>query len=394
MTSFYDLPIPSKQALQKSLALSACIRKAIDDQGGQISFADFMALALYHPEFGYYNVDTLRLGAEGDFTTAPEISPLFARCFATSCMSIFSALHTKHILEVGAGSGRFAYDLLQELARLQQLPEKYMIYEISPGLRKQQQQFLKSTCPAFFDRITWLSELPACFTGIIIANEVLDALPVHCFRIENKEIKERCVTYHDDRFVWQLSEPTINELTEEVNLLCERYNLENGYESEINLHMPAMIETIANALSSGMMLFADYGYGQQEYYHSARRQGTLTCFYQHRKHHDPLILPGLQDITAHVDFTRLADYAFHYGCELYGYTTQAAFLLGSGLLDLAAKEEENLSPTEEFKLHQAIKTLTLPTEMGERIKIMSLGKNIDVSLPGFTLQDRRRDLSF
>lgn len=376
----------------RSNTLTQLIREKIKKDNGLISFASFMELALYHPEFGYYNAEGFDLGQHGDFTTAPEISPLFAKCFSKQCQQLFHYLETGNILELGAGTGRFASDVLLELERLGCLPEHYYIYEISIRLREKQQSFLKSTCQNLFNRITWLDKLPENFVGIIIANEVLDALPVHCFRIENNGIKERCVAWNKDQFVWKITSPLSHELTEKAMKIREQYEFYDCYESEINLRLPQFLQAVANALKQGVILFSDYGYGQRKYYHPERNKGTLTCFYQHRRHNNPLIYPGLQDITSHVNFTTVIESASESGCTLEGYTSQTAFLLACGLMELAAEEEKNLSPADEFKLHQAIKLLTLPTEMGERVKVMALGKNMDIPLLGFRLQDRRREL--
>lgn len=393
MTTIYDLPAPPNSKLTRSKALEEHIRQEIDKQDGCISFAHFMGLALYHPQLGYYNADTFSLGKHGDFTTAPEISPLFARCFARQSLQIFAHLGTSNVLELGAGTGRFAHDFLHTLNTFDALPEHYFIYEISVNLRKKQQDFLRTISQEFFSRITWLDTLPTNFKGTIIANEVLDALPFHCFRIEENEIKERCVGWEKDKFIWQLCSPTTPLLTEKVAHLIELYGLKPGYEAEINLSLPPFLHAIATSLTQGVMLFADYGYGQREYYHPARRHGTLTCFYQHDKHENPLIFPGLQDITSHVDFTYLIETAVENACSLQGYTSQAAFLLANGLMEFAAEAEKNLAAADEFQLHQAIKLLTLPTEMGEVIKVTALGKNVEPQrLQGFGLQDRRRDL--
>jgi SAM-dependent MidA family methyltransferase len=396
MTTFYDLPTPSDSALKRSKALTDFLRQEMNKHGGYLSFATFMQQALYHSELGYYNSETLILGKHGDFTTAPEISPLFAKCFAKQCLQIANHLGTAAILELGAGSGRFAKELLLELERHPQryrcLPEHYYIYEISVSLRKKQQDLLKSDCPTLFNRIIWLDELPSHFVGIVIANEVLDALPVHCFGIKENAIKERAVTFEKNTFHWTLTEPFSPNLAISGDTVRQLYSLTNGYESEINLALPLFIQSVATSLAQGVILFADYGYGQSEYYHPERRHGTLTCFYQHHRSDNPFFFPGLQDITAHVDFTRVIETAVDCGCSLAGYTSQAAFLLACGLIELAQKDEQNLAPADEFNFHQAIKLLTLPTEMGERIKVMALSKNCDIPLLGFGLQDRRRDL--
>lgn len=375
----------------RSNLLTQYIHQQIDEHGGQISFADFMRFALYHPELGYYNAKEFDLGIHGDFTTAPEISPLFAHCFARQYLQLCDHLNDQAILELGAGTGRFAKDLLLELEKIGHLPNAYYIYEPSIGLRKKQQIFLQTSCPTFFSRIQWLDHLPKNFSGMMIANEVLDALPVHCFHIDGNAIKERCVTWDEDNFTWTLSLPS-KELLEKVTQIYKTYHLYSGYESEINLALPAFIQTISRALSQGVIFFIDYGYGREEYYHRERKSGTLTCFYQHRSNDNPLIFPGLQDITAHVDFTWVVENAVENECQLLGYTTQAAFLLACGLLELAEEKEKLLSAIDAFQMHQAIKLLTLPTEMGERIKVMALGKNMELPLMGFKLQDRRRDL--
>lgn len=396
MTTIYDLPKPEDLALAQSKALTRCIQQEIAKNDGVISFASFMELSLYHPTFGYYNADTFTLGEKGDFTTAPEISPLFAQCFAKQIQQIFSHLDEKNILELGAGTGQLAIDLLQTLEQLNCLPESYYIYEISVGLRKKQQDYLRSACPNYFSRIIWLDHLPTQFIGCIIANEVLDAVPTNCFHIENHEVLERCVRWKNNAFFWDYRSPITPHLKEKVTEIRDLYNLPNGYESEINLQVRSFIKALAKSIQQGIILFADYGYGQGEYYHPERCQGTLTCFYQHKRHKNPLILPGLQDITAHVDFTNVIENATDFGCQLEGYTSQATFLLACGLMDIAAELEKQLTPIDEIKLHHAIKLLTLPTEMGERIKVMALSKGLnkkeELSLIGFGLYDRRRDL--
>lgn len=373
---------------KRSAALSKHIQQEMLKSNNVMSFATFMELALYHPDWGYYNADTFNLGEHGDFTTAPEISPLFAKCLAKQIQQIHTtkALHT--ILELGAGSGRLAGDLLTELNVLGCLPDQYYIYEISKGLQKKQQDYLQATHPQFFSRIIWLATLPENFTGTIVMNEVLDALPVHCFTIQQNTVKERCVTFKDNQFAFQLSESENSA----AQTLHQLYALPNGYEFEINLQLDAMLAKLSRSLTKGIILIADYGYGQREYYHPQRKHGTLTCFYQHRQHNNPLLMPGLQDITAHVDFTRVIDIATDHGFGLAGYTSQAAFLLACGLTEHIIAAEKNLSTAETLKLHHAIKLLTLPTEMGERIKFMALSKNIDLALIGFGMQDKRREL--
>jgi SAM-dependent MidA family methyltransferase len=373
----------------RSKTLSQLIQQEIAERRQPLSFATFMERALYHPVYGYYNASSFDLGKRGDFTTAPELTPLFGKCIANQCEQLFSVLSEKNILELGAGTGRLACDLLMALKERDALPDHYYIYEISLSLRKRQQALLQKYLPELMDRIVWLDAIPSSLIGIVIANEVLDALPVHCFRIEDGKIKERCVNWDGEQFVWEITTPTNTLLEERVKTLLP---LPDHYESEINLQTPILIETMANALTQGVMLLLDYGYGQREYYRPERNKGTLTCFYQHHHHDNPLIRPGLQDITAHVDFTQVIEVADANGCALLGYTTQAAFLLALGLMVDAAQAELELSATEQIHFHHAIKLLTLPMEMGERVKVMALGKNMDIALKGFELQDRSRDL--
>lgn len=372
-----------------SNALTDYLRQEIA-KGPGISFAHFMEAALYYPHGGYYTSEHFTLGKSGDFITAPELTPLFAACFSQQFISLFEYLGNANILELGAGSGRFAKDLLMQLQRFHALPDHYFIYEISASLRNKQQQFLKQHCPDFYSRIIWLDTLPTQFEGIIFANEVLDALPVHRFHV-GQSIQECGVTWENKQFAWKLLTPTHPAFIEKVSALQERYEFSLGYQSEIHLHLEKYVKSITQALTKGMILFVDYGYGEREYYHPERRQGTLTCFYQHQHHANPFFAPGLQDITAHVNFTQVAETSVENNCNIH-FTTQNAFLLEMGLMDRVTEAEKGLSSKEMFQLHQAVKTLTMPTEMGERIKLLAAIKNLDLSLPGFCLQDRRRDL--
>lgn len=389
--SLLEMPTLTSEALSRTETLTHLIRQEIDMAGGYISFAEFMQMALYQPNLGYYAFADFTIGKKGDFTTACEISPLFAKSIVKQVIQIAELLSTSNILEIGAGSGRFAMDLLLDLEKQGYLPGYYYIYEISEGLRAKQQAFFRTECPDLIHRIVWLDELPENFSGVIIANEVLDAIPTHCFRVENQRILERCITWKNDAFCWEIRQPISIPFQEKTQELIKQYYLPDGYESEINLNSSRFIKSLATCLAQGIILFLDYGYGQKEYYHPGRYRGTLTCFYQHKKHHDPLILPGLQDITAHVDFTHVIETAADY-CELKGYTNQVSFLLACGLTELVTAEETNLSALEQIKLHQAVKMLTMPTEMGEVSKVMALGKRVEIPLLGFELSDRRRDL--
>jgi SAM-dependent MidA family methyltransferase len=385
------LPTPNVDALEHSATLLRVIKEEIAAAGGYISFARFMELALYAPGLGYYSAGNYKFGKQGDFVTAPEISNLFAKCVAKQCQQILTALTSPDILELGAGSGKLAGDLLQELEQLQCLPRHYYILEISADLRAKQNIYLEKQCPQFLSRIIWLDELPCTgFKGVILANEVIDAMPVHCFYLDNNNINEYCVTLKNNNLHWLSTPPTTPALEQQLLAIQKEFTLPNHYQSEVNLLAPVWITTLSDILTEGVILLFDYGYNRREYYHPERTTGTLMCFYQHHRHTNPFELVGLQDISAHVDFTTLAESASAANASVSGYTTQAGFLLACGLMDLT--QTEKLSAIEQYQQNQAIKLLTLPSQMGELIKVMALSKNIDLPLLGFSLFDRRRDL--
>lgn len=362
--------------------LSRLIHDEITQSGGHITFARYMELALYAPNLGYYSANQQKFGKDGDFITAPEISPLFGKCIANQCEEILKNLQGGSLLELGAGTGRLACDVLLALEEKNQLPENYFILEISPDLRIRQRNLLTKECPHLLSKIHWLNELPNSFSGVILGNEVLDALPVNCFTITANGIKERSVGVNNEGFHWKLTEPT-------QTMAPWLDDIDYYYESEINLQLPAWLSALNQCLRQGAILFFDYGYGRQEYYHPDRNTGTLMCHYQHHRHTDPFKWVGLQDITAHVDFTQVAESALEAQLAVKGYTTQTSFLLSCGLLDLA---NQDLSELEKYKQNQSIKKLTLPSEMGEIIKVMALTKEYGHPLLGFHLYDRRKDL--
>jgi SAM-dependent MidA family methyltransferase len=386
------LPIPNDAAFAHSNQLIQQIRQEITQSGGHMSFARFMELALYAPGLGYYSAGSHKFGEGGDFVTAPEISPLFAKCLARQCQQVLNELDTGDILEIGAGSGMLACELLTELDQLESLPQHYFILEISADLRERQQQKIKQECPRLFSRVQWLDKLPEKnIRGVIFANEVLDAMPITCFRMTDNGIKERCVKFstEENNFQWHLTEPTTSELTRHIQMLQKECDIYSGYESEVNLMLDMWVRTLADVLEQGLILLFDYGYGRREFYHPDRCMGTLMCHYQHHRHADPFMLVGLQDITAHVDFTAVAESAVAASLDVSGYTTQASFLLASGLLDLMSKK---ISPHEEYKQNQAVKLLTMPAQMGEVVKVIGLSKRIGIPLLGFSMHDRRKDL--
>ena len=381
------LPAPSAAEQAHSAVLTEYIRREIDAHGGAIDFSRFMELALYAPGLGYYSAGRQKFGAAGDFVTAPELGSLFARCLAQPCAQILVALGDTDILEAGAGSGALAADLLHELEALNSLPRNYLILELSAELRARQTQTLKLKVPHLFDRVHWLDTLPAKgFRGIVFGNELLDAMPVERFRMTAAGLQQLQVGWKEDRFVWR-ERSADAALQRRIGALC----LPEHYTSEINFYAEAWVGSVADRLAEGVVLLVDYGFPRAEFYHPQRAGGTLMCHYRHRAHADPLIGVGLQDITAHVDFTAIAEAGCAAGLELLGYTSQASFLLDCDLEKIMSASDPN-DVRAHLALTQQIKKLTLPQEMGELVKVMALGRGLDMPLAGFRRQDRRTRL--
>jgi len=378
-----DLPVPSDDARLHSARLTQTIRREIEAGGGRIGFARFMELALYAPGQGYYVAGAAKLGGEGDFVTAPEISPLFARTLARQIAELLERTGGD-VLELGAGSGILATDLLLELRRLDRLPRRYLMLEISPQLAQRQQSTIERRLPELATRIEWLSALPENFEGVVIANEVLDALPVHLVAWRQDGIYERGVGWKDG-FVWSDRPLPPGALRD----AAEAAGVEAPYVSEISLAAPALVRTLSGALRKGALLLIDYGFGHREYFHPQRSQGTLMCHYRHRAHDDPFFLPGLQDLTAHVDFTVVAEAGIDAGLKLLGYTTQAQFLINSGITQLLEQQSGDAA-TSRFALTAGVQKLLSPAEMGELFKVIALGRGIDGPLIGFGSGDKSR----
>ncbi|MCK5002849.1 MAG: SAM-dependent methyltransferase [Gammaproteobacteria bacterium] len=384
------LPEPDDGAKNWSQALCAQIEEQCNRTSGWIPFSEFMQMALYAPGFGYYSNDLRKFGAEGDFITAPEVSPLFAQCIARQVMDILSDMDNPVVLEFGAGSGVMAADMLLELEQLNTLPEQYLILELSASLKQRQQDTIKNKAAHLLDRVVWLEALPEeKFNGVVVANEVLDAMPVESFKISG-DVVESLYVYCRDSELASEYKPATDSVTAIVRTIEERVetHLPDGYCSEFNPAIAGWLQSIAATLEQGMVLLIDYGYAAAEYYHEERQTGTLMCHYQHRAHADPLWYPGLQDITAFVDFTDVAYSAVDAGFDVSGYTSQAMFLMGAGLDELHQREVTD-EVKKQVMLAQQIKTLTLPSEMGERFKVMALTKNYDEPLRGFIMQDLR-----
>lgn len=382
-----ELPPPSAEARAHSEKLQALIRNEIEAAGGHIGFDRFMELALYAPGLGYYSAGSHKFGEAGDFVTAPELSYLFSRCLARQCSEVLKGISGGDILEFGAGSGVMAADVLAELERLDCLPEHYYILELSADLRQRQQQTIEQKVPQLCGRVVWLDVLPeADFRGVVLANEVLDAMPVHRFSIHNSEPHELCVVWNGQGFELDEGAPDA-ALYERLKHLQVEYALHDGYRSEINLRAEEWVRSLGRFLQQGVALLIDYGFPQREFYHPQRHDGTLMCHYRHRAHDDALILLGLQDITAHVDFTAVAETALQAGLSVRGYTSQANFLIANGLTELLAQSEGDTKT--QLSLAAQVKRLTMPGEMGELFKVLALTREWEGGLQGFALRDER-----
>lgn len=335
--------------------------EAIDQHNGSISFSEFMEIALYSSD-GYYNSHLPKIGKTGDFITAPEISPYFARCLARQCQEI----NLSSIMEIGAGPGTLAVQLLKELQ-----PERYYFFEISEYFKAEQQQLIQAKLPHLYERCIWLEEFPEHFKGVVIANEWLDALPVERFRVTEEGICSLNVGYQKNNFCWVENKTFKTWMRAAAGMT----DLSIGYTSEFCPSAEEWLLKLSHSIEQGIVLLIDYGYPRDEYYHPQRTDGTLKCFYHHKHHNDPFFKPGEQDITAHVDFTHIAECATAAGFTVSGFTTQAWFLFNCGLA-----EEPEIRPHE-------IERLTNPAEMGEIYKVMALTKHYPSPLRGFSYKD-------
>ena len=383
------LPEPDAVAREHSRRLLEKIRAEIEAQGGTISFRRYMEMVLYEPGLGYYSAGARKFGRDGDFTTAPELSDLYSRCIARQCKEILWHTGGGIIMELGAGSGAMAGAVLTELQVLDSLPQQYLILETSADLKQRQQQLLASTHSAYYSNIVWLDRLPSeKFNGVILASEVLDALPVHRIIIDENGISELAVAYQSGGFVYK-------KLRLDETLLHHMERLQNyfagppseAYTTEINPELNAWIASFSDILETGVMLIIDYGYPGKEYYHPQRGSGTLKCHYRHHVHDDPFFYPGLQDVTASVDFTGVAEAALDAGLEVSGFTTQAYFLVACGLGGMVNEQRDD--DFRFLQLTQQAKLLTMPGAMGEQFKVIALGKNYSQPLLGFRVADQR-----
>jgi SAM-dependent MidA family methyltransferase len=381
-------PSPAAEEREHAEAIARHIRAEIVAAGGWLPFERFMELALYAPGLGYYSAGAVKIGASGDFTTAPEISDLFSACVAQQCAQIL-ADSGGAILELGAGTGRMAAGVLQSLAAQGVLPERYSILEVSADLRERQQRRIAALPADLASRVVWLDSLPAePMRGVMLANEVLDALPFQRFALHEEDMLEIGVGVSDEGQLVEALRSADQTLREALIATLPEL-LPDGYRSEICLRVHPWIASLAAALDHGVMLLFDYGLPRAHYYHPQRDRGTLRCHFRHRAHEDPLIDVGMQDITAWVDFTRVADAALAAGLDVPGFSTQAAFLLASGIDKLIETAPDDV---ERARRASEARQLLMPGEMGEAFKVMALARGFSEPLRGFSLQDLRDSL--
>jgi SAM-dependent MidA family methyltransferase len=389
MLSAMPLPALSADEAAHAARVARHIRAEIAAAGGWIPFAQFMQLALYAPGLGYYSAGTRKFGASGDFVTAPELTPVFARCLAGQVAEVLEQTGGGDVVEVGAGSGAMAVELLAALAARDSLPARYRILEVSAELRERQRAALVQRDPALLSRVEWLDAAPGQpWRGALVANEVADALPVERFCLGAGGVEAVGVVTRDDGLAFQ-RRPAGAELTAAVErrLADLPEGLGAGYESEVCLLLRPWIAALAREMQQGAMLFVDYGLARMHYYHPSRSGGSLCGFFRHRRVEDVLSNPGLQDITAWVDFTELAEAGAEAGLAVGGFSTQAHFLLAAGLDRELAAAGEGLDAVGRARLAQAASTLVMPGEMGERFKVMALTRGLDEPLSGFAFRD-------
>lgn len=385
------LPSPDAASAAHSKEVIACIADAIRRAGGSISFAEYMQLALYAPGLGYYSAGAAKLGPDGDFVTSPEISPLFGYVVARQCAFVLEQLGGGSMFEPGAGSGALAASILARLDSLGRLPDRYLILEVSADLQERQEALIRHTCPQFIDRVEWVSELPQEFAGVVIANEVADAIPVERFKISGGGVLQARIALEGDRFAWHFADAPafLHDAVRQVeaDLGCA---LDDQYESEISPALTRWVYDLAQSVGKGMVLLIDYGMTRREYYARERNRGWLRCHFRHRAHSDPLILAGIQDITSWVDFSGVADAADSAGMTVAGFVTQAHFLMEGGLQEELA-DFTSRSTAQQVELSGQVKLLTLPDEMGENFKCIGLCRG-DIATPPALLASNRAHL--
>jgi SAM-dependent MidA family methyltransferase len=387
-----SLPKPDPESAQHSTRVTQYIRDRIAAAGACISFAEYMHHVLYAPGLGYYSAGTTKFGAAGDFVTAPEVSSVFGSVLARQCAEVLAQVDAPSILEFGAGSGKLAADILRKLSELGALPDRYSILEVSADLRERQETFLRSEIPEFVDRVVWLDQVPEECSGVIVANEVLDALPVERFVRRAGRIKQICVAIDGEAF--SLVERDAPEPLAIAVAAIESdlgRSLPDGYTSDLCLACSAWVTDLAGILTKGAAFLFDYGVSRREYYADERSDGWLRCHFRHHAHSDPLILQGIQDLTSWVDFTVAAEAAVLGGLDVLGFSTQAQFLIGGGL-EQELSDFAELPIDAQLKLSGQVKLLTLPGEMGENFKCLGLGRGDIIAPTAFDSADRTMSL--
>ncbi|TNJ35752.1 class I SAM-dependent methyltransferase [Arenimonas terrae] len=389
-------PAPDADALAHSQRLLALIRAQIAAGGGAIPFSRYMELALYAPGLGYYSAGALKFGAEGDFVTSPELGPTFAECVAHCAVQVIAQLGgDADFFEIGGGSGAFAEAALRQMQAYGAVPARYRILEPSADLRERQRARLSAALPAdLFARVEWLNGPPETpWRGMLFANEVLDALPTPRFVLHDGEVYEEYVALAADGALIRVDQPADALLRAAVRHIEHDVGapFAEGYRSEVLPQLPYWIQAVGGLLQDGAMLFVDYGYPRREFYLPERSDGTLVCHHRHTAHGDPFHLPGLQDITAFVDFTAVAEAGINAGFDLAGYCAQASFLVNNGLPERLAAIEEIGDGVERHRRHNEVKRLTLPGEMGERFQAIGFQRGVDIR-PAFARGDLSRRL--
>jgi len=385
------LPEPDAHALAHSQQLTDQIRDEIAANGGFIPFSRFMERALYAPGLGYYSAGAHKFGKAGDFITAPETGSLFAASIANALAPGLQQIgQNARFLELGGGSGAFAKTVLEQLQKLSALPEIYAILEPSADLRQRQHDYLKQhLSPSLFARLHWLDRpFDDAWEGILFANEVIDALPCTRFNIQNNQVYEQIVKINDQRqFItaYQPADALLNRAVRHIEHYLET-RFADGYSSEVLVQLPYWMQAVSAGLRRGMLLFIDYGYPRHEYYHVERDQGTVRAFYRHHVHNEVYRWPGLQDITASVDFTALAEAGTSAGFALAGYCSQANFLLANGIIELLEHAQTHADESQCLSLRNEFKQLTLPTEMGAYFQVMGFVRDVESS-SAFSLGD-------
>jgi SAM-dependent MidA family methyltransferase len=381
-----EMPIPTEEEQQRSQRCKQLIEDEIYRNQRPISFERYMQLCLYAEKIGYYESASEIFGSKGDFTTSPEQSSFFAAAFAEHIDKIKHQLDAFSIIEIGAGSGKFAADLIQAMKCNGCIPQRYYIVEKSAELRQRQKVYLSGF--QFECDIEWLEDLTAPINcAVVIANEVLDALPVTLVSVENNKISERCVSVDDGGEFQFVDMPPANHLSEIMRQRLPKAVLNRAggpYQCDVNLLLDDFIEQIASFVNQGIFFYIDYGYARSEYYHEQRSMGTLICHYRHVANEQPLLWPGLQDISCNVDFTALAEASVRGGLNVNSYSTQAHFLLASNVLEKVMTNNQDVMALEK---QAEIKRLIMPTEMGERFQVMVLTKNTEFTPEQFTIRD-------